>query len=89
MANVARVRVELRDCSPNASREERDRAFRSMFSVFKRQVNEAGIISLWKEKQYYESPGERKRRKRKENAAEREKEKLRDYFGNSNGKRDR
>jgi len=82
MANVTRVRVELREPGHNASRENRDRAFRSMFSVFKRHCNEAGIISQWKQKQFYESPGEKKRRKLKENAAERQKAKLRDHFDN-------
>lgn len=85
MANATRVRVELRDCSPNASKEEKERAFRSMFSVFKRRCNEAGIVSEWKRRQFYESPGEKRRRKRKENAAERQKAKLRDHFGNSRG----
>lgn len=81
MANVSRVRVELKECSPNASREEKERAFRTMFSIFKRRCNEAGIISQYKEKQYYESPGEKRRRKRKENKAERRKAKHRDFFG--------
>lgn len=81
MAKKTRVRVELRDPGSNASYEEKDRAFRSMLAVFKRRVNESGIISLYKERQYYESPGEKRRRKRKENAVERQKEKLRDHFG--------
>ena len=85
MAHIANVRVELRDCPPNASREERERAFRSMFAVFKRRCNELGILAECKQREYYESPGEKKRRKRKENEAERQKEKLRDHFGNSRG----
>lgn len=77
--SIARVRVELRE-SHNASHEERDRAFKSMLAAFRKQVNEAGIISQYKRKQYYESPGENRNRKRKEAQLERQKEKLRDYF---------
>ena len=77
------VKVELR-CNPNADYHEKDRAFKAMLTVFKRQVNEAGILNLYKKYQFYESPGEKKRRKRKEAAAERQKEKLREHFINSN-----
>ena len=85
MANVTRVRVELKRYNPNASREERDRAFKGMFSAFKKQVNEAGVLAEWKQKQYFESKGEKKRRKRKESASnlkkEQLKQKLREHFG--------
>jgi ribosomal protein S21 len=68
------VKVELRDISPNASLYEREKAFRTMMAIFKRQVNEVGILSEYKERQYYESPGEKRKRKRKEAALERRKE---------------
>lgn len=68
------VRVELKDLPPNASLYERERAFRTMLSIFKRQVNEVGILSEYKERQYYESPGEKRKRKRKEAEIERRKE---------------
>lgn len=68
------VRVELKDLPPNASLYERERAFRTMLSTFKRQVNESGILSEYKERQYYESPGEKRKRKRKESEIERRKE---------------
>lgn len=68
------VRVELKDLPPNASLYERERAFRTMLSIFKRQVNEVGILSEYKERQYYESPGEKRKRKRKEADIERRKE---------------
>lgn len=68
------VRVELRDLPPNASLYEREKAFRTMMAIFKRQVNDAGILSEYKERQYYESPGEKRKRKRKEAALERRKE---------------
>ncbi len=68
------VKVELRDMPHNASLYEREKAFRTMMAIFKRQVNEAGILSEYKERQYYESPGEKRKRKRKESALERRKE---------------
>jgi ribosomal protein S21 len=68
------VKIELRDISPNASLYEREKAFRTMMSIFKRRVNEAGVLSEYKERQYYESPGEKRKRKRKEAERERRKE---------------
>jgi ribosomal protein S21 len=76
----ALVRVELKDLPPNASFYERERAFRTMLSTFKRQVNEFGILSEFKERQYYESPSVKKKRKRKEAQIERQKEKIRSHF---------
>jgi ribosomal protein S21 len=76
----ALVRVELKDLPPNASYYERERAFRTMLSSFKRQVNELGILSEYKERQYYESPGEKRKRKKKEALIERQKEKIRSHF---------
>jgi ribosomal protein S21 len=68
------IKVELRDMPHNASLYEREKAFRTMMAIFKRQVNEAGILSEYKERQYYESPGEKRKRKRKEADLERRKE---------------
>jgi ribosomal protein S21 len=80
MAKKALIRVELKDLPPNASYYDRERAFRTMLSVFKRQVNELGILSEYKERQYYESPSAKKKRKRKEAEVERQKEKIRSHF---------
>jgi ribosomal protein S21 len=76
------IRVELKDLSPNASYDERDRAFKIMFANFKKQVNDAGIISEYKQRQYYESPSEKRKRKIKESKIENQKEKIRGYFTN-------
>lgn len=78
----ALVKVELKDLSPNCSYEERDRAFKNMLANFKRQVNEAQILSEWKQRQYYESPSEKRKRKLKESEIESHKEKIRTHFGN-------
>lgn len=76
----ALVRVELKDMPGNASHYERERAFRTMLSSFKRQVNELGILSEYKERQYYESPSAKRKRKKKEAEIERQKEKIRSHF---------
>lgn len=78
----ALVRVDLKELSPNASYDERDRAFKIMFANFKKQVNEAGILSEYKQRQYYESPSEKRKRKKKESEIENQKEKIRGHFTN-------
>mgnify|MGYP002641852786 CR=1 FL=1 len=74
----ANVRVELKE--KGRSPEDKNRAFKQLLSTFKRRVNEAGILSLYKQKQYYESPSEKRKRKRKEAEIESHKEKIRNYF---------
>lgn len=84
MANATRCRVSLDDIRgyrPNSSKYDQEKFFRIMFSLFKKRVNEAGILSTYKEKQYYESPGEKRRRKKKEQALERRKQKWNSHFG--------
>lgn len=84
MAAVVRVRVENRNYDPNASANEQYRAFKSMLTLFKRKVNEAGILTTYKQYQAFESKSQKLRRKKKEAALRREKElreKLREHFG--------
>ena len=76
----ARVRVELRDIHNNPSREERDSAFKRMHAIFKKAVADAGILASLKKYEYYESAGEKNRRKRKEANLQRLKNKLRENF---------
>lgn len=76
----ANVRIESKSLPPNASKYEREKAFRTMLSQFKRQVNDLGIISEYKERKYYESPSEKRKRKLKESQIERQKENIRSYF---------
>lgn len=83
------VKVELKNYNPNADRDEKDRAFRYLLNLFKRYVNDAGILIEYKQRQFYESPGEKRRRKKKESAVERQKEKLRDHFINKSGENPR
>jgi len=74
------VKVSLKELPNNTSQYERERAFRTMLSSFKRQVNELGILSEYKERQYYESPSAKRKRKKKEAEIERQKEKIRSHF---------
>ena len=80
MAKKALIRVELKELPPNASYYEREKAFKTMFSIFKKQVNELGILSEYKERQYYESPSEKRKRKKKASQIERQKETIRSNF---------
>lgn len=74
------AKVYLRDLSPNASWQDKEFAFKKMFSAFKKAVADSGILHECKKREFYESPGEKRRRKKKESAQNRLKEKLRESF---------
>lgn len=78
--SIARVRIELRDLPPTASREDREMAFRKMHTAFKKAVTEAGVLHQYKQHEYYESPSEKKRRKKRESDLQKLKAKLRESF---------
>ena len=59
-------RVEARDLGPNATWHEREVAFTKLFKAFKRKVDEAKILRDYKSHEFYESPGEKRRRKKRE-----------------------
>lgn len=66
-------RVELRD-TPSPYSLQR------LISSWGKLVTEAGIKQRYKQHEFYESPGEKKRRKSKEAANQRLKAKLRENF---------
>lgn len=76
----SRVRVELRHLPSNASSFDREIAFKKMFSTFKKQVADAGVLHDFKKHEFYESPGEKRKRKRKEAKNQRLKQNLRESF---------
>jgi len=78
--SVVRVRVELRELHPSAGREDRDFSFRKMHSAFKKAVTDAGVLHEYKQHEYYESPSEIKRRKKRESDLQKLKAKLRENF---------
>jgi ribosomal protein S21 len=74
------VKVYQKDLSANASSQDREFAFKKMFSIFKKAVVDAGILQEYKKREFYESPGEKRRRKRKEYKNQVLKAKLRENF---------
>jgi ribosomal protein S21 len=66
MRKRANVRVEARPLSPHASWDERERNFRGLMATFRKACNQAGISKEIKKREYYESPGQERRRKQKE-----------------------
>lgn len=74
------VKVYQKDLSPNASHQDREYAFKRMFSIFKKAVVDAGILQEYKRREFYESPGEKRRRKKKEQRNQILKNKLRENF---------
>jgi ribosomal protein S21 len=83
--SVARARAELKDVPPNASYQEREIAFKKMFSAFKKQCTDAGIQHSYKQHEHYETPGERRRRKARESEVARLKAKLKENFPEKKG----
>lgn len=57
-----------------ASKRDRDNEFKKMLSVFRKGVTDSGVMNLYKEKQEYESKGEKRRRKMKESKLNRNKD---------------
>jgi len=58
------VRVELRSYQGN-TRFDREKVMLSLIRQFKRAVNEAGVLHTLKEKEFYEKPGDKRRRKQR------------------------
>lgn len=71
MANVTRVRVELR----NKYRDPQ-KNFKEMMHKFRRYVSDAGIISDYKEHQVFVSKSEKKRKKKREAVAKAKEEQI-------------
>lgn len=59
--NVTRVKVEIKK-----KYNDPNKNFKEMFQEFKRRVSNAGILSEYKDHQYFESKSEKDRKKRNE-----------------------
>lgn len=81
------VKVEARDLSPHASFEERERNFRNLLSAFRQACNKAGIMKEIKRLEFYESPAQISRRKRREKEATLLKLKMKESFIEKNPKK--
>jgi|APGre2960657373_1045057.scaffolds.fasta_scaffold01449_16 ribosomal protein S21 len=76
----ANVRVEARDISSYASFDERERNFRNLLSTFRQACNKAGIMKEIKKLEFYESPAQITRRKKREKEANLLKLKMKESF---------
>jgi len=70
----------MRDLPPNATHQDKEVAFKRLFAAFKKAVADAGILHQYKRHEYYESPGEKRRRKKRESELQQLKTKLRENF---------
>ena len=64
--SITRIKVVAKHLHPNASYDERERNFKILLHSFQKAVNDSGLLTKFKEKQFYESKGEKRRRKIKE-----------------------
>jgi len=83
------VKVTMRDLPYNASHQDREIAFRKLFSAFKKGVADAGVLHEYKKHEYYESPGEKRRRKKRESESQQLRAKLRENFPEKRKKSDK
>lgn len=74
------VRIESRNQSSHLSRDEREREFKKLFTLFKKQCAEAGVIHDYKAHETFESKSRKRRRKKREAELARMKGKLRENF---------
>jgi len=77
---TAKIKVKLDETSPCVTKAERDNAFKKMHSAFKTQVNKSGILVEWKQRQYFESKSQKKRRKRKQAEIQKRKEAMKQRY---------
>lgn len=76
MGNISRVKVELRkNTSEYTSKYDEERAFKSLFTAFKRICTEAGIAHQSKKYERYEKPSEIRHKKKREKLLEQSKRK--------------
>lgn len=78
--SAVRARAELKDLPYNASHDERWSAFKKLLSAFNKACAANGVQHDYKKHEHYESPGEKKRRKRRESDVNRLKAKLKENF---------
>lgn len=71
---MGHVKVELKNLPLSAPQEVKDKAFKGMLAAFKRRVNDYGVLAEFNQRQYYESRGQKVRRRHKEAALQRKKE---------------
>lgn len=80
MAHASRVKIKVDDLpkefrSGDNSKSEKDRIFRVLLRTFNKAVSNAGVLPECRQREFFESPGEKKRRKLREAIRERAKDK--------------
>ena len=80
MSNAVRVRVELKLNNSHPSYDEREVAFKRMFTAFKKQCSDSGVLHAYKQHETFESKSRKRRRKERESELQRLKSKLKENF---------
>lgn len=61
-----KIRIMKEEGHHNLSQREREDLFKRGLNIFKKVVSDSGVLQEVKKREFYESPGEKRRRKRKE-----------------------
>lgn len=59
-----RVRVSVDDLSPSAQRQSKEKVCMILQRMFKKSCQEYGIMQMYKEKEFFVSKGEKRRRRK-------------------------
>lgn len=65
------VKIVLQGDLEELYRKDKDKGLNIMMRVFRKAITTAGILTECKRREFYESPGEKARRKKKESIRER------------------
>jgi len=65
------VKIVLQGELENLYRMDRNKGLKAMLAIFRKAVTNAGILTECKRRETYESPGEKRRRKKRESIRER------------------
>jgi ribosomal protein S21 len=60
----ARVRVDINDLPPVVQRSSRDKVLQALWRTFKRACQDYGIPNMLKEHEFYQSKGQKRRRRK-------------------------
>jgi len=61
-----KIRILKEDGHHNLSQREKEDLFKRGLNIFKKITSDSGILQEVKKREFYESPGEKRRRKKKE-----------------------
>jgi len=82
LSNIARCRVSLEDLGKRGKFNDNQKNTKTMLAIFRKMVNDSGIMTTYKQNQFYESKGEKRRRKKKEMINNVKRDRLRSHFAN-------